>query len=78
MSLIMFTMELFWVFSNAASGPVACKKPVGVGVSPLSVDPFSLLLIVRYMASGACTKSLYGYVNGHSNTLPVRLVRAGQ
>ena len=30
------------------------------------------------MASGACTKSLYGYVNGYSDTLPVRLVRAAQ
>ena len=23
--------------------------------------------MVRYMASGACTKSLYGYVNGYSD-----------
>ena len=28
------------------------------------------------MTSGACTKSLYGYVNGYSDTLPVR-VRKG-
>ena len=33
---------IFWDFSDAASGSVACKKAADIGIIPMSVNRFSL------------------------------------